>query len=199
MEELLKSLIYIQQNLNAPKDQYNSSGKYKYRSLEGIQAALKPLLADQGCGIRFEDEIVDHSGRTFLKTTLVLFNDKGQSVSTTALAEHAETKTGMDAAQITGAASSYARKYAMNALFAIDDTQDADTEAFHNQPQKKTTTRKTSAPTQSYDPNSGIKAELAQIKDMNSLMGLYQKYRTLVDTDATVRELFTQARLKLAA
>lgn len=200
MEELLKSLIYIQQNLNAPKDQYNSFGKYKYRSLEGIQAALKPLLADQGCGIRFEDEIVDHSGRTFLKTTLVLFNDKGQTVSTTALAEHAETKTGMDSAQITGAASSYARKYAMNALFAIDDTQDADTEAFHNQQQKRTTTtRKTSAPAQSYDPNSGIKAELSQVKDMNSLMVLYQKYRTLVDTDASVRELFTQTRIKLAA
>lgn len=77
MEELLKSLIYIQQNLNAPKDQFNSFGKYKYRSLEGIQAAIKPLLAEQSCGIRFEDQVVEHCGRTFLRTTLYFFNDKG--------------------------------------------------------------------------------------------------------------------------
>ena len=76
MEELLKSLIYIQQNLNAPKDQFNSFGKYKYRSLEGIQAAIKPLLAEQSCGIRFEDQVVEHCGRTFLRTTLYFFNDK---------------------------------------------------------------------------------------------------------------------------
>ena len=88
MEELLKSLIHIQQNLNAPKDQYNQFGKFKYRKLEDIQAAIKPLLAEQSCGIRFADEIVEHCGRTFLKTTLTFFNDKGETLSTTAEAEH---------------------------------------------------------------------------------------------------------------
>ena len=111
MEALFKALIWIQQNLQAPKSEYNSFGKYNYRSLESILAALKPLLAQQHCGIRFADDVVEHGGRTFVRSTLYFFNDKGESISTTAEAEHSATKTGMDSAQITGAASSYARKY----------------------------------------------------------------------------------------
>ena len=101
-----------------PKDQFNSFGKYNYRSLESILAAIKPLLRSQNCGIRFEDEVIELGGRTFLKTTLYFFNDKGETITTSAIAEHTATKTGMDAAQITGAASSYARKYAMNAMLS---------------------------------------------------------------------------------
>ena len=104
MQELLKSLIDIQQRLNVPKNQYNQFGKFKYRSLEDIQAALKPLLAEHNCGIRFDDTIVEHCGRTFLKTTLTFFNDKGETLSTTSEAEHAIEKSGMDSAQISGAA-----------------------------------------------------------------------------------------------
>ena len=122
MEELLKALIDIQQNLNAPKGQYNNFGKFNYRSLEDIEAAIKPFLAKHSCGIRFSDEIEDHCNRTFVKTTLTFFNCKGDSISTTAVAENVSEKSGMDGAQITGAASSYARKYSMNAMFAIDDT-----------------------------------------------------------------------------
>ncbi|MCR4614286.1 MAG: ERF family protein, partial [Bacteroidaceae bacterium] len=144
MKELLEALIYIQQNLSVPKDQFNAFGKYNYRSLESILAAIKPLLRSQNCGIRFEDEVIELGGRTFLKTTLYFFNDKGETITTCAIAEHTATKTGMDAAQITGAASSYARKYAMNALFAIDDTKDADTEAYQQQQQlRKTAQRRT--------------------------------------------------------
>ena len=123
MEDLLKSLIDIQQRLDAPKGQYNNYGKYNYRSLEDIEAAIKPLLKEHSCGIRFSDQVVEHCGRTFLQTTLYFFNTKGENISITAEAEHSATKTGMDAAQITGAASSYARKYAMNALFAIAATK----------------------------------------------------------------------------
>ncbi len=213
MEELLKSLIYIQQNLNAPKGQYNNFGKFNYRSLEDIEAAIKPLLAECSCGIRFSDEIEDHIGRTFLKTTLTFFNTKGDSISTTAVAENVAEKSGMDGAQITGAASSYARKYAMNALFAIDDTKDADTDQYVNltgQQQKKTssqrkttTSRRTSQTTEmtkpqaSYDPNAHIKTALSLARNMNDLMNLYQQYKTLVDTDPSVKELFTQARINL--
>lgn len=203
MEELLKSLIFIQQNLNAPKDQYNSFGKYKYRSLEGIQAAIKPLLQETSCGIRFMDEVVEHCGRTFLKTTLIFFNDKGESITTTAEAEHTETKSGMDAAQITGAASSYARKYAMNSMFLIDDTLDADTEQYHTEQhqQKRPYNRKATIP--SKEPATGnrqyeqIKSELNKASDMTVLMGVYKKYKTFVETDSTVKNLFTQARIRL--
>ena len=148
MEDLLKSLIDIQQRLDAPKGQYNQFGKFKYRSLEDIEAAIKPLLREHSCGIRFSDQVVEHCGRTFLQTTLFFFNTKGENISVTAEAEHSATKTGMDAAQITGAASSYARKYAMNALFAIDDTKDADTNQYHDQttqPAPKPTTRRSKA------------------------------------------------------
>lgn len=92
MEALFKALIWIQQNLQAPKSEYNSFGKYNYRSLESILAALKPLLAQQHCGIRFADDVVEHGGRTFVRSTLYFFNDKGESISTTAEAEHSATK-----------------------------------------------------------------------------------------------------------
>lgn len=130
---LLKSLIEIQQTLIAPKNCYNQFGRYKYRNLEAIEEAIKPLLKERNCGIRFADEIVEHCGRTFLRTTLTLFNIDGEEISTTAEAEHAIEQKGMDKSQLTGCASSYARKYAMNAMFAIDDTKDADTDEFHNQ------------------------------------------------------------------
>lgn len=202
MEELLKSLIYIQQNLNAPKDQFNSFGKYKYRSLEGTLAALKPLLSAEGCGIRFEDEVVDHCGRTFLRTTLYFFNDKGQMVTNSAEAEHAAVKTGMDASQITGAASSYARKYALNGMFAIDDSQDADTNEYHNQ----TTQKKTPAPRrnsasapqqQQNDRYSGIRTAISLAMTTEELLDLYNSHKIVVDSDQNIRALFTQRKNEL--
>lgn len=200
MEELLKSLIYVQQNLNAPKSQYNNFGKFNYRSLEDIEAAIKPLLAEQHCGIRFSDEVVDHCGRTFLRTTLTFFNEKGQSLSTTAEAEHAAEKTGMDAAQITGAASSYARKYAMNAMFAIDDNKDADTDEFHQQttqekPNKRTYTRRTPAtPNDKYAP---IKAALQATTTTNALLTLYNQHRNEVEGNPEIKALFTSRKQEL--
>ena len=202
MEELLKSLIHIQQNLNAPKSQYNNFGKFNYRSLEDIEASIKPLLAEQHCGIRFSDEVVDHCGRTFLRTTLTFFNEKGQSMSTTAEAEHAAEKTGMDAAQITGAASSYARKYAMNAMFAIDDNKDADTDEFHQQTTqekpKRNYTRKPTAATP-IDKYAPIKAALQSTTTTNALLTLYNQHKNEVEGNPEVKALFTQRKQELQA
>ena len=200
MQELLKSLIDIQQRLNVPKNQYNQFGKFKYRSLEDIQAALKPLLAEHNCGIRFDDTIVEHCGRTFLKTTLTFFNDKGETLSTTSEAEHAIEKSGMDSAQISGAASSYARKYAMNALFLIDDSPEIDSEEYsQNKGSRRTTTTKatTSKPQPPLDKNTAIKNAINASKDVNALLSLYMEHQQEVESNPEIKAMFTARRQAL--
>lgn len=123
----MKELIMIQQELKAPKTQRNNFGGYNYRSCEDILEAVKPLLAEQSCTLTITDEIVMVGERIYLKATATLTNPEGLSVSTTAFAREPEQKKGMDESQISGMASSYARKYALNGLFCIDDTKDADT------------------------------------------------------------------------
>ena len=215
MEELLKSLIYIQQHLTAPKSEYNSFGKYHFRSLESILSAIKPLLRSQNCGIRFQDEVIELGGRTFLKTTLYFFNDKGDAITTSAIAEHTATKTGMDPAQITGAASSYARKYAMNALFAIDDNKDPDsyTDSYHreqtkplpDEPKKAPTrrTRTASAPAQATTPAAkdsryaAIEAALAKVNDIDSLIELYEQHRMEVENNPDIKAMFSRRKQEI--
>ena len=123
----------IQGRLNAPKGQYNKFGNYRYRSCEDILAAVKPLLKEVGCVLTITDEVVMVGSRIYIKATAKLVNGGGEMVTTAAFAREEEAKKGMDGSQITGAASSYARKYALNGLFAIDDTKDADT--LNNNPQ----------------------------------------------------------------
>ena len=120
-----EKLAQIQQNLKAPKNQRNSFGNYNYRSCEDILEAAKPHLAKQGCVLTLSDSIVLVGDRVYVQATARI-TDGSEEISTTALAREEETKKGMDAAQITGSASSYARKYALNGLFCIDDTKDAD-------------------------------------------------------------------------
>jgi hypothetical protein len=117
----------IQAKLKAPKNQLNSFGGYKYRSCEDIVEAAKPILAEHGCHLVLSDDVVMVGNRIYIKSTAAV--KKGETIieSASALAREAETKKGMDESQITGTASSYARKYALNGLFAIDDTKDADT------------------------------------------------------------------------
>jgi len=118
----------IQAKLHAPKNQRNTFGNYNYRSCEDILEAVKPLLHELGWYLTISDEIINHGDRFYVEATVTVFDEKGQIVrSAKGIAREQETKKGMDAAQITGAASSYARKYALNGLFAIDDTKDADT------------------------------------------------------------------------
>lgn len=122
-------LVNIQKELKAPKGQYNSFGKYKYRSCEDILEAVKPLLAKNGCILTLSDDIVSAGNRFYIKAVATI-SDGDSSITVSALAREEETKKGMDGSQITGTASSYARKYALNGLFCIDDTKDADTDAY---------------------------------------------------------------------
>lgn len=119
-------LQQIQQKLKAPKNQRNSFGGYNYRSCEDILEALKPVLAEFNAAVLLSDEIVQMGTRWYVKATATLKTET-ESVSVTAYAREEETHKGMAESQITGSASSYARKYALNGLFGIDDTKDADT------------------------------------------------------------------------
>lgn len=124
-QSLQELLSEIQQKLKVPKSQFNKFANFNYRSLEDIQEAIKPLL--NGAVLTLEDEIVMIGDRYYVKATAkITLND--ENIITTAYAREAETKKGMDDSQITGSASSYARKYALNGLFAIDDSRDADTQ-----------------------------------------------------------------------
>ena len=123
----MKELVSIQQELKAPKGQYNSFGKYHYRSCEDILEAVKPLLGKHNCILNISDQIEMVGDRFYVKATATIINSEGKSVTTTAFAREQESKAGMDMSQLTGSTSSYARKYALNGLFCIDDTKDADT------------------------------------------------------------------------
>ena len=116
----------IQHKLKAPKGQYNSFGKYNYRSCEDILEGVKPLLKEHDLALLIDDEIVQIGERYYVKATAKI-TDGRECVSATAYAREPDIKKGMDESQITGATSSYARKYALNALLCIDDTKDADT------------------------------------------------------------------------
>ena len=127
-----EKLMHIQTELKAPKSQFNSFGKYHYRNLEDILEALKPLLEKHKVIINVTDEIVLIGERYYVKATATLTDlEEWGSLSSTAYAREEESKKGMDASQLTGSTSSYARKYALNGLFAIDDTKDSDTTNKH--------------------------------------------------------------------
>jgi hypothetical protein len=121
----------IQSSLKAPKGQTNKFGGYKYRSCEDILTALKPLLQEWGCALTISDTIVEVGGRVYVKADAFLYDNDGLLYQANGFAREAEIKKGMDDAQITGSASSYARKYALNGLFAIDDTKDPDATNTH--------------------------------------------------------------------
>jgi hypothetical protein len=128
------ALQAVQRELKAPKGQYNSFGKYKYRSCEDIVEAVKPLLNEQGLILTMSDEVIGVADRVYIKATCKVIDvANGDVIETSALARESLTKKGMDDSQITGTASSYARKYALNGLFAIDDTKDADTDQYKQQ------------------------------------------------------------------
>ena len=133
----MKELIEIQSNLKAPKGQYNTFGKYKYRNCEDVLEALKPLLKEQNCYLILND-IVEHiGGSLMIKATATITNAEEKSITVSAYAGIDVNKKGMDVSQCFGASSSYARKYALNGLFAIDDTADADTMDNKDSGQKK--------------------------------------------------------------
>lgn len=133
-----EKLSKVQSELKAPKGQYNSFGKYKYRSCEDILEAVKPLNAKHGVVLTVSDEVVEISNRFYVKATATLVDiESGEKVTNTALAREDDAKKGMDGSQITGTASSYARKYCLNGLYCIDDTKDADTDEYRAQQERK--------------------------------------------------------------
>lgn len=130
----MEKLVKIQQKLKAPKNQYNAFGKYKYRNAEDILEAVKPLLAEEGLLMTITDEIIEVGSRIYVKATVKVFEGENMFF-TSAFARESETQKGMNDSQITGSASSYARKYALNGMFCIDDTKDAD--SMDNREEKK--------------------------------------------------------------
>lgn len=130
---IVDRLMSVQSELKAPKGQYNNFGKYKYRSCEDILEAVKPLLVKYGLALTITDEVVLIGERYYIKATAEVRDRDGESISNCAFARESFEKKGMDESQITGTASSYARKYALNGLFLIDDTKDADTDEYTNQ------------------------------------------------------------------
>lgn len=172
----------IQQKLKAPKGQFNSFGGYHYRSCEDIVEALKPILAEYGAAIILSDEIVAVGERVYVKATATL-KTKDTEYSTTAYAREPAAKKGMDESQITGAASSYARKYALNGLFGIDDTKDADTmDNREEMPRAKA--------------NPDVIKQINGCKSLNALSALYEM---LSQTDqAKHKAAFTKRKMELA-
>ena len=133
-----EKLSKVQTELKAPKGQYNSFGNYKYRSCEDILEAVKPLNAKHGVVLTVGDEVVEISNRFYVKATATFVDiESGEKIINTALAREDDSKKGMDGSQITGTASSYARKYCLNGLFCIDDTKDADTDEYRHQQERK--------------------------------------------------------------
>lgn len=158
----MKELIEIQSKLHAPKDNRNDFGKYNYRSAEDILENVKPILKEVKCTLILEDEIIMVADRIYVKATARLQNSTGEVEEASAFAREEETKKGYDAAQITGSASSYARKYALNGLFCIDDTKDPDATNTHG---KETTEL------------DDILAEIRSAKNESELKAAWNKHK----------------------
>lgn len=197
----MKELIAIQSELKAPKSQFNKFGGYKYRKAEDILEAVKPLLNNLKCTLTITDDIVMVGNRIYVKATATIKNEKGECETTTGWAREEETKNGMDGSQITGASSSYARKYALNGLFAIDDNADSDTtnDGQHQEAQQQTQAQHPTAQaaqavqqpaTPQYhtnDLNEGL-AYLSRCVTKDNLIWVVQTYKPL-----TVNPQFMQA------
>lgn len=182
----MKELITIQSELKAPKTQVNNFVGYKYRKAEDILEAVKPLLAKQKCTLIITDDIVMVGNRIYVKATATIKNEKGEVEEATGWAREEESKKGMDASQITGASSSYARKYALNGLFAIDDNADSDTTDDEHQQESKQQTQTQQPVTQQssnaqYHPNDlneGMEY-LRRCLNKDNLIWVVQTYKPL--------------------
>ena len=182
----MKELIAIQSELKAPKSQFNKFGGYKYRKAEDILEAVKPLLAKQKCTLIITDDVILIGNRIYVKATATIKNEKGECETTNGWAREEESKKGMDGSQITGASSSYARKYALNGLFAIDDNADSDTtnDGQHQEAQQQTQTQQPAAQqtaSSQYHPsdlNEGL-GYLSRCVSKDNLLWVIQHYQPL--------------------
>lgn len=172
----MKTLAEIQALVKAPKGQFNSFGKYKYRSAEDIMESVKPVINPLGYWLIVSDEVVLIGTRFYVKATATLTNGTNTYTST-AYAREEESKKGMDGSQITGSSSSYSRKYALSGLFALDDNKDADAT------------------------NTGgsdeFVQELIQCKTMPELINLYNQNKETVEGNGTIKKLFAERKLSI--
>lgn len=178
----MKELIAIQSELKAPKSQFNKFGGYKYRKAEDILEAVKPLLNKQKCTLTITDDIVMVGNRIYVKATANIKNEKGECETTTGWAREEEQKKGMNGSQITGASSSYARKYALNGLFAIDDNADSDTtNDGQQQTQQQAKTQAQQPASNQFNPNDlneGL-GYLSRCVSKDNLLWVIQHYQPL--------------------
>lgn len=182
--DLYKKLLNIQNSLKAPKGQFNKFGNYAYRSCEDILEAVKPLLNQQNITLILSDEPVLIGERYYIKATCTL-TDGINTVNSTAFARESETKKGMDESQITGAASSYARKYALNGMFCIDDTKDADSTNKHgaNEPE----------PINSVD----FAKEIQAVKTLAQLVKLFNSNQAAINGNSELLNAFKTKKAEL--
>lgn len=158
----MEKLTKIQSELKAPKNLRNDFGRYNYRSAENILEAVKPLLAKYNCSLTICDDIMQVGERIYVKATVTLTdNESKEQIVTTAFAREEETKKGMDASQVTGACSSYARKYALGGMFCIDDGKDADALNVNK----------------AYTEDPNLELALAEVKEARTIDDLEQVYR----------------------
>ena len=170
-------LLSVQAALKAPKGQFNAFGKYNYRSCEDILEAVKPLLYEHGLTLVIRDQVVAVGNRIYVQATAMITNQDGQ-VTVTAFAREEEDKKGMDGSQITGAASSYARKYALNGLFLIDDTKDSDGTNTHGKDAPSSPAPKkpsSDAPPSSSEPPSIMDKAISYVKSQSDKKKAYDQ------------------------
>lgn len=177
----LNELVYIQSNLKAPKNQRNTFGGYNYRSCEDIMEAVKPLLKETNCSLIISDDIVQVADRIYVKATATLKTPSGDMFQNTAFAREALSKKGMDESQVTGSASSYARKYALNGLFCIDDTKDADALNTSKEYTQPVTANPQPAPQHAQQVvfSLTIQNEINEAQNTDALLAIWNKYPML--------------------
>lgn len=189
---LLLHLAQIQSELKAPKGQRNTFGMYNYRSCEDILEAVKPLLTERGLVLLITDDIVQIGERYYVRATATIYDADGSYISNSALAREEAVKKGMDASQITGATSSYARKYALNGLFAIDDTKDADaTNKGQDEPKPTTKSQQPIAFT------AEIRTALAKAQTVQKLIETFGKLPQALRDSAEVKSYCAQLKSNL--
>ena len=198
----MKELITIQSELKAPKSQFNKFGGYKYRKAEDILEAVKPILAKQKCTLVLTDEIVMVGNRIYVKSTATLKNSSGETETSVGYAREEETKKGMDGSQITGASSSYARKYALNGLFAIDDNADSDTTnvgttaGTTTQQAAQATAQQAATTASKYNHNNLNEAlkYLAMCQTKDNIIWVMQTYKPLMSNAQMMQALSTKRK-----
>lgn len=195
-------LAEIQAKLKAPKGQYNSFGKYHYRSAEDILEAVKKVVNPMGFSVTLTDQVKEIGGRIYVEALASLFNGELEYTAT-GIAREEETKKGMDGAQVTGAASSYARKYALNGLFAIDDTKDSDATNNHGKSQESAHQAKAKTgmpPLSDFDIQfQGLIETVNKITQISELKELWDELLDEAKQNKEVQQLFNHKKQDLTS